>query len=203
MPPPLPATPQTSSTSWCQEPQCSCSLTRPSTVGSLPTMLPVEGDFSLAAASEFWPGETHPHLSRHQGAPGQAKHAARALGWHRDRHGTWHTAQGMQTVPGHARHRSEPLSQRWWPCGAMPRAEPLTNRKVRRTSRSRGCPGRGERRGAERGRRRRRQRRRRAGGRHQEAERAPKQREVRGGGGGRWDRPTAKQKRGNRGRQRG
>lgn len=143
-------------------------------------------------------------------ALGQAWHMAGPLGqaWHMA-HGTWRMAcRQSWDMLGAASCRCHSTGRHAGPCQELT-AEPLTNRKVRRTSRSRGCPGRAERRGAERGRRRRRQRRRWAGGRRQEAERAPKQREVRGGGRGRGRsgvagtdrRPSGK--RGNRGRQRG
>lgn len=97
-------------------------------------------------------------------ALGQAWHMAGPLGR------AWHMAHGTRRMAcrqswdmlGAAPCRCHSTGRHAGPCQELT-AEPLTNRKVRRTSRSRGCPGRAERRGAERGRRRRRQRRRWAG----------------------------------------
>lgn len=101
-------------------------------------MLIVEDDFSLAAATEFWPRETHPHSTRlgghrdrhsmqpeHQDGTGTGM----AHGWTTGTgmaHGTRHMAHGMQTVLGHARRCSVLVSQHWSPCGAMPRADGRT-----------------------------------------------------------------------------
>lgn len=184
---------------WCQEPQSSSSLIMPRTVGSLPDdgargrrLLP------LLLPLSSGPGKPTPTALSSQGGTRTGKACRQstgvALGHAR------HMVHGMQTVLGllcaavtapvavpgprqELNHSPTARSGGRRAPGAAP-AEPSRaerSRERKEEEEAKAAVGRGP------------------GGRRQEAERAPKQREVRGGGGearalrGRWDRPTAKQ----------